>query len=438
MKVLYYDCFSGISGDMNLGALVDIGVPLEYIKKELSKLNLDNEFKIEKNNEIKNGIFGSKVKVIDLNNKKRHECEHRHEGVGHLHSHSHEHTHSHEHSHSHGHNHSHEHIHGHSHNHEHVHGRNYAEIKKIIKSSSLNEKVKKKSLEMFEVVAKAEGKIHNKPLEEVHFHEVGAIDSIVDIVGCAIGIDYLKIDKVISSPVEVGYGTLKCAHGIMPIPTPATTQILKNIEIKSENVPFEATTPTGAAIVKSYAEEITYKKDFKIKKIGYGIGEKNNPNMANALRIIIGEINENSSNEFLLECNIDDMRPEEQEVLMERLFGEKALDVFYNPIFMKKQRLGVKLSIISMEEDKEKIKDIVFKNSSTIGIREILIKRTKLERKEEIVDSKFGSVPVKVSYYKGEKLNVKPEYDRCKEIAYRENISVNDVYNEILFNYKMR
>ncbi|MGL4848129.1 MAG: nickel pincer cofactor biosynthesis protein LarC [Clostridium sp.] len=436
MKVLYYDCFSGISGDMNLGALVDIGVPFEYIKKELSKLNLDNEFEIKKNNEIKNGIFGTKVKVIDLSNKKRYECEHRYEGVGHLHSHSHEHIHSYQHSHSHGHNHSHEHIHEHSHNH--VHGRNYAEIKRIIKSSSLNEKVKKKSLEMFEVVAKAEGKIHNKPLEEVHFHEVGAIDSIVDIVGCAIGIDYLQIDKVMSSPIEVGYGTLKCAHGIMPVPAPATAQILKNIEIKSENVPFEATTPTGAAIIKAYAEEITYKKDFKIKNIGYGIGEKNNPNMANALRVIIGEINEDSSNEFLLECNIDDMRPEEQEVLMERLFEEKALDVFYNPIFMKKQRLGVKLSIISMEEDKEKIKDIVFKNSSTIGIREILIKRTKLERKEEIVDSKFGSVPVKVSYYKGEKLNVKPEYDRCKEIAYRENISVNDVYNEILFNYKMR
>ncbi|WP_297638061.1 nickel pincer cofactor biosynthesis protein LarC [uncultured Clostridium sp.] len=449
MKILYYDCFSGISGDMNLGALVDVGVPFEYLKKELSKLNLDNEFKIIENKEIKNGIYGTKVKVIDLNNENLYKLNMKrgkHENFGHSHKieEQHHHHHGKNHSHKHLHEHTHEgsHLHeqdGHMiHEHHHGHSRNYAQIKEIIKSSTLSQEVIKKAIDIFYIVAKAEGKIHNKPLEEVHFHEVGAIDSIVDIVGCAIGIHYLKIDKVISSPIEVGYGTLKCAHGIMPVPAPATTEILKDITIKSENVPFEATTPTGAAIIKGYAENITYKKNFNIKKIGYGIGEKENPNMANALRIILGEIDENFQREVLLECNIDDMRPEEQEILMERIFKERALDVFYNPIFMKKQRLGIKLSVIARDEDKEKIKDVIFRNSTTIGIREIEITRTKLERKEEVVNSKYGKVPVKVSYYKGEILNVKPEYDNCKEIAYKENISINDVYNEVLFNYKMR
>lgn len=459
MKILYYDCFSGISGDMNLGALVDIGVPVEYIKEELNKLKLNNEFKILESKEIKNGIFGTKVKVIDLNNENLHKLNmeqenygsfgHSHkiekDGHNHIHSEEHSHKHTHEHKkeeeHSHRHTHDHkkgeEHSHNHGHHH-HGHSRNYAQIKEIIKSSSLSQIVKESAIKMFHIVAEAEGKIHNKPLEEVHFHEVGAIDSIVDIVGCAIAIDYLKVDKIISSPIEVGYGTLKCAHGIMPVPAPATTEILKGVDMKSENVPFEATTPTGAAIIKANAEEITYKKNFTIKKIGYGIGEKDNPNMANALRVILGEIDKPIEEEYLLECNIDDMRPEEQEVLMERLFKEEALDVFYNPIFMKKQRLGVKLSVISKAKDKENIKDTIFKNSTTIGIREIEITRTKLDRKEELIDSKFGKVPVKVSYYKGEILNVKPEYDNCKEIAYKEDISINDVYNEILFNYKMR
>ncbi len=394
---------------MNLGALIDLGVPFNYIKNELSKLNLDDEFEIIENKEIKNGICGTRVKVIDLNNKHLYRDNKKDNYYNNKNLHS------------------------------HIHSRNYSQIKDIIKFSTLDENIKDKSISIFNIVAEAEGKIHSKPLEEVHFHEIGAIDSIVDIVGCVIGINYLKIDKVVASPIEVGYGTLNCSHGIMSVPAPATAEILKGINIKSGNVPFEATTPTGAAIIKTYAEEITYNKNFIIKKIGYGIGEKNNDNISNVLRVIIGEVNNNiKENEYLLEANIDDMRPEEQEVLMERLFKKGALDVFYNPILMKKQRIGFKLSVIARENDKSILKDIIFKNSSTIGIREISIIRTKLEREEVVVYSKFGEVPIKVSYYKGEVLNVKPEYDNCKEIACRENISINDVYNEILFSYKMR
>lgn len=399
MKILYYDCFSGISGDMNLGALIDLGVPFEYIIQNLNKLNLNNEFKITVKKLVKNGISGTKVKVIDLND------------------------HNHNHNNEHSYNHSHEHI------------RNYKDIKSIINNSELSETIKLLALKIFEEIAIAESKIHNKLLEEVHFHEVGAIDSIVDIVGAAIAIDYINADKIISSPIEVGYGMVKSAHGMLPIPAPATAEILKGVPIKAENVTFEATTPTGAAIIKAASSDFTNKKTFNILSIGYGIGEKENPNMANALRVFLGENNENNE-EYILECNIDDMRAEEYELLMERLFKEKALDVFYTNILMKKQRPAIKLSVICKSIDKENIKRIIFLNSSTIGIREHSIDRTKLKRDIINIDSEYGIVPIKISIFNDKIIRTKPEYDYCKKIAIEKNISLNDVYSKILFNYE--
>lgn len=418
MKILYYDCFSGISGDMNLGALIDLGVPFNYICEELNKLGLNNEFKISAEKSVKKGITGTKVKVIDLNNQFI------------INEHHEEHSHYEHHSDNH-----HQHF-----KKTHHHGsRNYNQIKKLINNSTLNNNVKEITFKIFDEIAIAEGKIHNKPIDEVHFHEVGAIDSIVDIVAAAIALDYLKIDKIIASPIEVGYGMVHCAHGIMPIPAPATIEILKDIPIKSENVPFEATTPTGAAIIKATSSEFTYKKDFIVSKIGYGIGEKDNNLMANVLRVFLSEDSNKISNkkkEYVLECNIDDMRAEEYELLMERLFNKNALDVFYTNILMKKQRAAIKLSIICREKDKENLKRIVFLNSSTIGIREYEIDRTKLDRKIVNVNSKWGEVPIKISIYENKELRIKPEYDFCKEIAKKYNISINDVYNKILFNYK--
>lgn len=393
MKILYYDCFSGISGDMNLGALVDLGVPFSYISKELDKLGLNEEFEITCEKAIKNGIGGTKVTVRDLN----------------------------------------------FYNHNHVYGRTYKDIVTIIKNSRISDTAKEIALNIFNEIAVAEAKIHNKAISEVHFHEVGAIDSIIDIVGAAIAISYINPDIIKCSTIEIGYGMVKSAHGILPIPAPATAEILKNIPIKAENVPFEATTPTGAAILKGTSSEFTDKKNFKISKIGYGIGQKDNKIMANILRVFLGELESNKEDEekeLILECNIDDMRAEEYELLMERLLNANALDVFYTNILMKKQRPAIKLSVICNYKNKDILKNIIFNNSSTIGIREIDIDRTKLEREIIEIKSKYGFVPLKISKYNGHIIRVKPEYDYCKAIAIEKDISLNEVYNDILYTYK--
>jgi len=250
MKVLYYDCFCGISGDMNLGALIDMGVDKNYLINEISKLNLDSEYEIKMKKASKNGISGTRVEVILKN----------HHG---------------------------ENIHEHNHVHEHHH-RNLCDIQNIINNSSLEDSIKKLSIAIFMRVAEAEALVHNKPLDEVHFHEVGAMDSIIDIVGAAICLDYLKVDKILASSVQVGGGFVKCAHGIIPVPAPATVEILRNIPIKSGIVQFETTTPTGAAILAANVEEFTDKIDFSIEKIGYGIGHRD-LEIPNVLRVYLGK-----------------------------------------------------------------------------------------------------------------------------------------------------
>jgi pyridinium-3,5-bisthiocarboxylic acid mononucleotide nickel chelatase len=241
MKVLYYDCFCGISGDMNLGALIDLGVDKNYLINEILKLNLDSEYEIKIEKALKSGISGTKVDVILKNH--------------HVHEH---------------------------------HHRNLDDIKNIINNSSLNDSIKKLSMDIFTKVAEAEALVHNKPLNEVHFHEVGAIDSIIDIVGAAICLDYLKVDKILASSVQVGGGFVKCAHGIIPVPAPATVEILRNIPIKSGIVQFETTTPTGAAILAANVEEFIDKVDFSVEKVGYGIGHRD-LEIPNVLRVYLSK-----------------------------------------------------------------------------------------------------------------------------------------------------
>ncbi|GAA0744069.1 hypothetical protein GCM10008906_28520 [Clostridium oceanicum] len=294
-KILYYECFSGISGDMNLGALIDLGVDKDYLIKELSKLKVSDEYDIKVTTDDRKGIYGTKVDVL-LNNIE--ECNHSHKHN--FEDHHNEEVHTHEHSHVHDDNHHntdcHEHCHGHSdncentHSHSHHHShRNLQDINNIIDNSELNDNVKKISKDIFLKVAKAEGKVHNKPLNEVHFHEVGATDSIVDIVGAAICLDFLNVDKILSSTVELGSGFVKCAHGTMPVPAPATTEILNNIPIISGTVPFEATTPTGAAILATMVNEFTDIKKFNILKTGYGVGGKDIGDVPNVLRVFLAE-----------------------------------------------------------------------------------------------------------------------------------------------------
>ena len=424
MRILYYDCFSGISGDMNLGALINLGVPSNYLLKELKKLNIDNEFKLSVNEEEKQGIWGVNLIVENLydNHHKAHNKDaNNNYSVNPCDKHIH-----------------HEKIVSITNketSHHHNHGRSYKDIKNLILNSNLNDNIKSMSIKIFDEVAIAESKVHGKHLDEVHFHEVGAVDSIIDIVGCAICIDYLNVDIIVSSPVEVGYGFLKCAHGILPVPAPATSEILKDVPIMAKNVNFEATTPTGAAILKALCSNFTYEKDFTINNIGYGLGDKKGSKTPNILRVFLGERNSSSLREYVIESNIDDMTAEGFEILMDRLFVKGALDVFYTPIFMKKERPGTKLSVICSDETLKDIKEVIFLNSSTIGIRHYEIVRDKLNRKQEIISCKFGEIPVKVSLYKNKEIQIKPEYDNCKKAANDFGVSLNQIHNEVLLSY---
>lgn len=419
MKVLYYDCFCGISGDMNLGALIDLGVDEKYLLHEILKLNLDSEYEINIEKALKSGISGTKVDVILKNHCHEHHHEQEHNG-------------EHEHQHEHEHNDEHEHHHEHEHQHEHHH-RNLDDIKNIINNSSLKESIKKLSIDIFMRVAKAEALVHNKPLYEVHFHEVGAIDSIIDIVGAAICFDYLKADKIVASSVQVGGGFVKCAHGIIPIPAPATIEILKNIPIKSGIVQFETTTPTGAAILAANVDEFTDKVNFTIEKIGYGIGHRD-LEIPNVLRVYLGEEennNKETDEQYIIETNIDDMNPELYEYVEENLFANGALDVYKTSIVMKKGRVATKLTILTNLENERSMLDVIFKETTSIGVRKYKVDKIMIHRDIVQIDTKYGKVRVKKSYYNGELVKYKAEYEDCKKIALQNKVALLEVYKEV-------
>jgi pyridinium-3,5-bisthiocarboxylic acid mononucleotide nickel chelatase len=393
MKVLYYDCFCGISGDMNLGALIDLGVDKEYLKKELSKLKLDSEYEITINKAIKMGISGTKVEVNLF---------HHHHGQQGSH-------------------------------------RNLTDIEKIIKDSELSDRVKRLSLNMFMKVAEAEAKVHGKTLYEVHFHEVGATDSIIDFVGAAVCLDYLKVDKIMASSVQVGGGFVKCAHGIMPIPAPATVEILRGIPLKSGIVPYETTTPTGAAILAGNVDVFTDNMDFSVEQIGYGIGHRE-LEIPNVLRVYLGEIGKDEDgsedggereDHYILETNIDDMNPEIFSYIEELLFERGALDVFKTAIWMKKSRPAIKLSILVKEKHEIDILDVIFRETTVLGIRKHKVEKIMLQRDFVRVKTQYGDVTVKNAYYQGKLVKYKPEYEECKKIAREKNIPIAKVYREV-------
>ena len=394
MKILYYECFSGISGDMNLGAMVDLGVDADYLIDQLSKLNLQ-EYDIKIYRDSKMGIGGTRVEVIIKDEE--HEDAHNH------------------------------------------HHRNFEDIKEIITKSALNDKVKNLSLDIFLKVAGAEGKVHGKSISEVHFHEVGAVDSIVDIVGAAICFDYLKVDKVLCSTIEVGSGFVKCAHGVLPVPAPATVEILKGAPTKSERVPFEATTPTGAAILAAFVDEYTDNKSFVTNKVGYGVGKKDG-NIPNLLRVFLGEevrlkedeafFNEIKEEAYVLECNIDDMNPENYEYVMDKLFEVGAQDVYLTPIIMKKGRPAVILSVLYRSDIEEVVKSILFIETTTLGIRKYAVEKSMLKRVTDKVNTIYGEVRVKFALSKGKIVKYKFEYEDCKALARENKLPLSVIYEE--------
>lgn len=384
MKILYYDCFSGISGDMNLGAMIDLGISTGFLQGELAKLNLPGwEMVVEKDQ--RHGITGTRVTVKQT----QHEHHHRH----------------------------------------------LADIEKIINNSLLENRIKELSMKIFMKVAEAEAKVHRMPLEKVHFHEVGAIDSIIDIVGAAICFYALDVDEVHVSPVELGEGFVICDHGKLPVPAPATAEIIKGIPVRKGGVDFEATTPTGAAIISTLGTHFSGSHVYEIEKTAYGIGHKEHPDVPNLLRVFTGTVSGKGStghDAVLAECNIDDMNPEFCDYLSERLFKAGASDVFFSNIIMKKGRPGFKLNVICEPESLDAMKEIIFTESTTIGLRTFFFRKETLTRKLETIDTMYGRIKIKRAFHKGREVSYKPEYEDCKKIATEKNIPVKEVYNNIM------
>lgn len=402
MKILYFDCSSGISGNMTLGALTEIIGNKNYLIEELKKLNIDG-YKIEISKKVKNGITGTYVDVI---------LEHEHE---------------HHHDNEHHHNQENEEIHVH-HHHEH---RNLNDVNKIIDDSSLSNEVKDLAKRIFLRVAKAESKVHNKPLEEVHFHEVGAIDSIVDIVGTAILINKINPDKIISSIVNDGYGFIECAHGTMSVPVPATSEIFANSNVKFRQIDIdtELVTPTGAAIIAELSTDFEALPPIVIEKIGWGVGYKD-LQIPNVLKVYYGEIKESNEDFVIMETNVDDCTGEILGYVSEKLFENGALDVFYTPIFMKKGRPAYKLTVACRRKNMFKLQNIIFKETTTIGIRYRFELRTELDREFVEIDTKYGKVKAKKVINDGETY-VYPEYESMKEVASKNNIPLKELYKLI-------
>ena len=304
----------------------------------------------------------------------------------------------------------------------------------MINSSRLSDDVKNLSIRIFEKVAIAEAKIHNKTVDSIHFHEVGAVDSIVDIVGAALSILALAPDRIMASTVELGGGSVHCTHGIYPVPAPATAEILSGVPVRKGTVPFEATTPTGAAILASCVDQFSDSFTFTILKTGYGIGHKDGET-PNVLRVHWSETAVDANPEVIastiIECNIDDMNPEYYDFIIDSLFEAGAKDVFITPIIMKKSRPAVTLSVLTGRDAEPEIMKILFTETSTLGIRKHAVEKTMLHRKVELVDTPYGQVRIKSAFYDNQKIKSKPEYEDCIKIARQHKIPLNQVYKEI-------
>jgi len=401
LKVAYFDCFAGISGDMTLGALIDAGASFDLLKSELGKLSLRQaqdaqEFELTLDRVTKRGISASDVTV---------------------------HTHHNEHHHGHG----------------HSHGRTYSEIRRIIEESELSDDVKRKSVAIFTKLGEAEAKIHNKSIEEIHFHEVGAVDAIVDIVGSCICLELLGIKKLYCSPIPTFTGMVEIAHGKFPLPAPATVEILKNAPWRELGVEGEIVTPTGAAIVATLAEGFGTMPAMSITSTGYGAGKKDF-GIPNVLRVIVGDTllrqAQDASHDLrtgecaevaVIETNIDDLSPQIYEIVMERLFDAGALDVYLTPIQMKKNRPATLLSVICEPGLIDKLSGIIFEETTSIGVRIDSRRRICLQREIVTVETEFGPISLKIARRDGATMNCQPEYEDCKSAAARHSVSFKRV-----------
>ena len=372
MQVLLYECFSGIAGDMNLGALIDIGVPEDHLREKLSLLNLDDQFELTVSRAKKRGISGTRARV-----ECRPQDTHRH----------------------------------------------LSHIRELIETSTLANSVKETAVRIFEGLAEAEGKVHDISPDEVHFHEVGAVDAVVDVVGAAIGLEYLKPDRVVCGPVELGSGMVRCEHGVMPVPAPATAELLKEKPTTRGRVNGEATTPTGAAILTDIVDSFELPSSFRADRIGYGLGEKDFE-IPNALRLSLGKSDSalDIDTNVEIECNLDDMIPEAFGPVFDRLFASGALDVFVTPINMKKSRPAHRLSILSSLEHEKQLIELVLRSTTTLGVRTRRVSKHMVPRENYKVQTRFGIVNVKVGKLPDGSMKWKVEHDDVQRIASKQNL----------------
>lgn len=446
-KTLYLDIFSGISGDMFIGAMLDLGVPFTTLETELRKVAV-GDYHLHQQRKSKSGIAGIKFDVHD-----------EHEQHGHQHAHPHEHSHQPGHSHGPGPGHKHalaplpslSHLlaPGHAHDHgdrHHHHGdsRNYADIRKLILDASLSDWVKQRAVAVFHRIAVAEGKIHGHPPEEVHFHEVGAIDSIVDVIGACICLEQLGRPRVLAAPVTEGTGWVNCAHGRFPVPTMATLEILgaRGVAVSQCEEPHELVTPTGAALLAEFVEAFGPMRGLIAEQVGYGLGTRDNHTRPNVLRAVLGrtetdpkgarQLDWETDSIAVLETNLDDVNPEVLGAFVDRAFEAGALDVFHTPVQMKKNRPAVLLTVLCSEAEADRFAELLVRETTAFGVRRTSASRRKLRREMITVQTDFGAIAVKVGRLNGKVVQASPEYESCRQAAAKSGAALKDLYTAAL------
>jgi uncharacterized protein (TIGR00299 family) protein len=410
MRIAYLDCFSGISGDMFLGALIDAGVSPKLLEDTVKALDIGARLQISK--VVRGGISATKVDVYASGEKDLpREVFLEQHGLDRPHEHSHE------------------------------HGRTLTEIRHIIEKAAISSTAKATAIEIFEALGQAEAEIHNTSIDQVHFHEVGAVDAMVDIVCAAVGAESLAVHEWVCSPLNVGGGTVKCTHGTLPVPAPATLKLLRDAPVYSSGPQVELVTPTGAAIVKTLSTRFAPFPAMKIEKAGYGAGTRDFPDHPNLLRLTIGEAEPtdraNTSNDriMVLEANLDDLSPQVLAYAMERLLAEGALDVFSVPVQMKKSRPGALLTVLAKTEDANRLTKTIFAETTTLGVRRHEEQRQTLSRRWETVDTTWGPVRIKIANMNGSISNYAPEYEDCRSLAEAQHVPLRTVMQEAIQQY---
>lgn len=426
MRIAYLDCFAGISGDMFLGAMIDSGVPVEVFHEAVRALNLGASLSISKVD--RSGISSTSIRVLE-NGKPA-------ETASHSHSHAVEPRPPHEKSKKHTHSHPHDHAHTPP-NHEHSHGRSLTVIRNLIESAKLADPIKRTAIQTFELLGASEAKIHNIDLEKIHFHEVGAVDAIVDLVAASAGIHALGVDAWHASPLNVGSGMVDCAHGRFPVPAPATADLLRGVPTYSAHLEQELVTPTGAALIRTLAPAFGTQPAMRVEKIGYGAGSRNPKNFPNVLRLTIGDSGEGlHSAVAVLETALDDISPQILAHVTEQAFALGALDVMSTAVQMKKGRLGTLITILADDAKVRSLEDLLLRETSTLGVRIHHERRACLDRSYVTVKTPYGEIRIKIGSRKGEVFNAAPEFEDCRTAAAAHNVPVKQVQQVAIAAYQ--